>query len=211
MIASDPLGAGDFVTISIRRRAQLGLAAAFVVLAASLSALILVPHYSRPVQLADVGTTAPDFELPDLSGGTIALHDAHGQIVVLFFSSLQSPQSVQYNDRVGRLARSYDNDARVKFFAINVGDADHADPFLLRLDDRISSRTYPTLLDEKGIVATRYSANQPPFMIVIDPRGIVRYRGAFDNNPDIAFATHSYLADVLHDVVESSTVAVASK
>jgi peroxiredoxin len=199
------------VTISIRRRAQIGLAAAFVVLAASLSALLVVPRYSRPVQVADVGTTAPDFELRDLNGSPFSLHDYRGQVVVLFFSSLQSPQSTQYNERIERLARSYDNDARVKFFAINIGDGEHDDPFLLRLDDRVSSRTYPTLLDEKAIIATHYSAMQPPYMIVIDPRGVVRYRGAFDDNADIAFASHSYLADALRDVLESSTVAVASK
>jgi len=199
------------VTISIRRRAQLGLAAAFVVLLASLSALILVPRYSRPVQVADVGTAAPDFDLPNLNGETVSLHDYHGQVVVLFFSSLHSPQSLQYNDRVERLAHTYDTDARVKFFAVNIGDGEHLDPILLRLDDRISSRTYPTLLDEKAAIATRYSAKQAPYMVVIDPRGIVRYRGAFDDNADLAFTSHSYLADALHDVLESSTIAVASK
>ena len=195
-----------------RRCAQLGLAATFVVLSASVAVLLAVPRYSHRVQVADLGTVAPDFELPDINGGIVALSSLRGQAVVLFFSSLQNPLSSQYNDRVERLAQSYETDARVKFFAINVGNGEALDPFLIRLDDRVARRTYPTLLDDKAAGGPRgFSATQTPMMIIVSPQGVVRYRGPFDSNPDLAFASQAFLADALHDVLESSTVTVASK
>src|SRR4051812_6751946 len=145
-----------------------------------MAALVLVPRFSKPLGVADVGTVAPDFELTDLHGAIVSLSEFRGQAVVLFFSSIKSSSSLQYEDRVERLAHSYDTDSRVKFIAINVGDGQRADPFLLRLDDRLASRSYPTLLDDKAFVASRYSAAATPMMVVIDPHGVVRYRGPFD-------------------------------
>src|SRR6266496_1722201 len=123
---------------SPRLRARLGLAAAFAVLAASFTTLLIVPRHSRPVALADVGTIAPDFALYDTAGQVVTLSDYRGQAVVLFFSSISSPQSAQYSDRVDRLARDYSIDGRVKFFAINTSPADKLDPLLIRVDPRVS-------------------------------------------------------------------------
>jgi alkyl hydroperoxide reductase subunit AhpC len=199
------------VKLSTRHFAQLGLAAAFVVLTMSVATLVLVPRFSKPLGVADVGTVAPDFELTDVHGAMVSLSDFRGQAVVLFFSSLKSSASVQYEERVERLAHSYDTDNRVKFLAINVGDGQHIDPILLHLDERLAARSYPTLLDDKAFVASRYSATATPMMVVIDPHGVVRYRGPFDNNADLAFASHSFLTDALQDVLERTTMTVASK
>src|SRR5207237_6609579 len=102
------------------RRAQLGLAAAFVVLAASVAALIIVPRHSHPVVIADVGTVAPDFQLYDTRGQVITLSEHRGVAVVLFFSSINNPNSDLYSERVDRLCHDYAVDARVKFFPNNV-------------------------------------------------------------------------------------------
>ena len=191
------------------RRAQLGLFAAFVVLAASVAALIIVPRHSRPVAIADVGTVAPDFQLYDTHGQVVTLSEHRGDAVVLFFSSINNPNSDLYSERVDRLCRDYAVDGRVKFFAINIPGSEKLDPLALRLDPRIADRSFPTLLDDRGDVATRYSARQTPFMVVINPRGIVRYRGPFDNNADLAFASRPLCAEALRGVLDDSTTTVA--
>jgi len=199
------------VKLSTRHFAQLGLASAAVVLTISMATLLLAPRFSKPLGVADVGTVAPDFELPDLHGAPVSLSAFRGQSVVLFFSSLKSTTSLQYEERVERLADFYQTDSRVKFLAINVGDGQRIDPFMLTLDQRLNARNYPTLLDDKASVASRYSATATPMMVIIDPHGVVRYRGPFDNSADLAFASHSYLIEALQDVLEHTTVTVAAK
>lgn len=194
--------------VSLRTRAQLGLLAAVVVLTAAVGALVLRPRQSRPVAVADVGTVAPDFALYNQSGEPFTLSSFHGQAVVLFFAGSHAPAARQYEQRVNRLAQTYAADERVKFFAIEVADPSKTHS-LLPIDHR--ERAFPTLLDESAAVATRFSVRELPMIVVIDPHGVVRYRGPFDNSPDIAFANHTFAADALTDVLESTTVTVAGK
>ena len=190
--------------MSIRVRAQLGLLAAALVLTVAVAALLVMPRRSHPVEVADVGTSAPDFELLDLNHQTVTLSSLQGQAIVLFFADPHLPAAGQYEQRVNRLSMQYAADERVKFFAIEVAD-------LQSWAIHRTDRTFATLLDDSGKVATRFSIRQLPIVVVIDPHGVVRYRGPFDNNPDIAFATHSFAAEALQDVLESSTVTVAGK
>ena len=190
----EPLGA------AARRCAQLGVVLAFIVLFASIAALVLIPRYSKPVGVADIGTTAPDFELHDTQGRTIQLAGCRGQAVVLFFCNAFPTPQEDYTPRVAQLAEQYQGDGRVQFLAIAAaGDGAEA-----------AHRTFPTLIDDHGAVAARYSAYPKPFLIVIDPKGQVRYRGAFDDNHDTAFVTRNYCADAVRDVLGAPETSVAS-
>ena len=184
-----------------RRIARVGVFLAFLLLFASAATILLAPYYSRPVSVADVGTTAPDFELHDTRGRTINLAGCRGQAVVLFFcKSFPRPQE-DYNPRVSKLAEQYKEDGRVQFLAIASAGEDSA----------AWDRPFPTLLDEHGAIAARYSAWPRPFLIVIDPKGQVRYRGAFDDNRDVAFVTHHYCAEALQDVLGAPEQSLASQ
>ncbi|MEA2707792.1 MAG: hypothetical protein QOF78_393 [Phycisphaerales bacterium] len=181
-----------------------------MVLAASVAALLAAPRYSKPVAIADVGTAAPDFQLEDVDGRTFTLSQHRGQAVVLFFGSVNCPRTADYNGRVARLARTYEKDSRVKFLALDVNShGESIDRRLLRLDPKIADRGFPTLVDDKGAIANRYSATESPTFVVLDPHGVVRYRGAFDNSPDVAFVTHAFCAEALGDVLGSPTSTVA--
>lgn len=183
-----------------RRCAQLGVFVAFIVLWTAIAALVLVPRYSKPVGVADIGTDAPSFSLHDTQGRTINLASCRGQAVVLFFcSSFPTPQE-DYSPRVAKLAEQYGSDGRVQFLAIAAGDEVAGAP----------TRPFPTLIDDHGAVAARYSAWPKPFLIVIDPRGQVRYRGAFDDNRDTAFVTQNYCADALRNALGAPEQSVAS-
>jgi thiol-disulfide isomerase/thioredoxin len=195
--------------LSTRCCAQLGLLSAFVVLGLSLSALVIMPRRAKPVAVADMGTVAPDFRLTDITGQPTMLSQYRGQVVVLFFSSLTNPACSQYDERLARLADDYAGDARVKFLCLNV--ADKADPVLMRLDPLVAKRNFPTLLDDKAGVATRYSAGDTPMFIVIDPHGVVRYRGPFDNSADIAFASQSFCREAIRGVLDTSALRFAAR
>jgi peroxiredoxin len=199
------------VKLSTRCVAQLGLFAAFVVLAASVSALVLVPRHSKPVAVADVGTVAPTFELSAADGQTFNLADTRGQVVVLFFSALNDPLITQYYDHVDRLARQYADDGRIKILGIT-GKGPHLDPLLFQLDQRISTCAFPTLLDDNSNVATRYCATGTPLMVIIDPHGVVRYRGPMDSpTADFASSRNTFIAEAIRNMVENATLASANR
>lgn len=196
--------------ISVRRRAQLGLFAALLVFGGGIATLLVKPRLTKPVAVADVGTVAPDFRLEDADGRTVTLAAHRGQAVVLFFGSVECPRTAEYAARIERLARRYANDGRVAFLALDVTPRnDSIDRRMLRLDPRVASRGFPTLLDDRSVVAHRYSATETPTFVVLDGHGVVRYRGPFDNSADVAFATHDFCAEALGDVLGAPVSAVA--
>lgn len=196
--------------ISVRRRAQLGLFAAFVVLLAGMATLLVKPRLSRPVAVADVGTIAPDFQLDDTDGRSVRLSQFRGQAVVLFFGSVDCPRTAEYDARIERLARAYSNDNRVTFLALDVTPrSDSIDRSMLRHNGTVAARGFPTLLDDRGVIAHRYSASRTPTFVVLDPQGVVRYRGPFDNSTDLAFVTHAFCAEALGEVLGTPVSAVA--
>lgn len=190
--------------------ARLGLVAAAVVLGASVAALVVVPRLSKPIASADVGTTAPDFQLFDADGHQHTLSAHRGQAVVLYFGSIHCPKTAGYNARVDELARRYATEQRIQFYAVDVsGSVQPSDPAQVRVDSRVIGRTFPTLIDDRGAVAARYSASGMPLLVVIDPRGQVRYRGPFDDHKDADFVTHRFCADAVREVLQRPSVTVA--
>jgi AhpC/TSA family len=194
------------------RVARLGLAAAFVLLGMSVAVLLLVPRYSRPVALADVGTTAPDFHLRDTAGREVTLGDQRGRPVVLFFQSRATAQ--HYDARIEQLAQHFAGDGRVAFLGVEepmaLGTPDAAAELAADTIAPASLSTeqpFPTLVDDHGSVALRYSADTFPMVVVIDARGLVRYRGPIDDNADSAFVTRTFAADVLLDLLEERPTA----
>lgn len=195
--------------VSPRFGAPIGVLAASVVLLSSMAILWIVPRRSRPIAAADVGTQAPDFRLQDTDGRTVGLSSYRGEVVVLCFGSLHSPDAAKYDQRVDRLAREYAADSRVQFLALDVPESGPVDPVRVRVDANLVGRPFPTLIDEHAAVATRYSAKELPTFIVIDRNGTVAYRGGFDDNTDAAFATRHYLAEALHEVTGAPARAMA--
>jgi cytochrome oxidase Cu insertion factor (SCO1/SenC/PrrC family) len=208
-----------------RRVAHLGLAAAAIVLVACMSIVLAAPRLSRPIAVAEVGTVAPDFQLPDTEGRPVTLSSFRGRSVVLFFGNLHCPKTAVCNDRVGALAEQYARDGHAQFLAINVDrKSDRTDALQVRVDARVVGRTFPTLLDRKGTLADRYSARTTPSFILIDPTGVVRYRGPLDArdardtrdaNTGVPVATPTAgapsLAAALAETVSNGALAVVAK
>lgn len=121
---------------------------------------------------ADVGVTvgkaAPALSLPDLGGQTVSLPVA-GKITVLNFWATWCPPCREEMPELDRFAKTAGAD--LAFYAINLQEpADKAAAFM-----RQNGYSMPVLLDESKAART-WLINSIPTTVVIDKKGIVRYR-----------------------------------
>ena len=190
---------------SSERHARIGLAAvAFVFLLAM--GILSSKAIDRHVEHANA---APDFSLPDLDGKTVSLTDIRNKTAVLVFWSARGPVSNEYSQRIIRLASNYANDSRVAFLAIDA-TVSTVEPSVidgLRVFKNVIGQTFPMLIDPGAKVAERFDVQVTPTVLVIDPRGQIRYRGAFDDNQNEKLASKHYCADALTSLLAERPVA----
>lgn len=198
---------------SSRRCAQLGLAAAGVVLATCLGILYAHNPGSQPVMLAatPAGDAAPRFHLKDLDGRSYDSERFRGKAVVVFFNSMRCTTCGTYEDRIRDLARQYSGDGRVQFLAMNqdVLTGDQQRLLEVRVFTKVSAVPFPTLLDVGAKTAAAFGASPAQFA-VLDHRGAVRYVGGFDDHADPAKVTRHYVAEELRRVLDELPTRVAT-
>jgi peroxiredoxin len=136
---------------------------------------------------AQLGAVAPDFELPDLDGKLVKLSSFRGKTIVLEWFNPGCPfvkASHTKGSLVDTAARHEKNG--VVWFAINSGAKGKQGHGVEtnREAKRRFNLPHPVLLDESGAVGRAYAAAHTPHMYVIEPNGVLVYRGAIDNSPD---------------------------
>ncbi|MEQ1505656.1 MAG: redoxin domain-containing protein, partial [Myxococcota bacterium] len=141
----------------------------------------------RVAASAELGRPAPDFSLKALDGTTHTLAQYRGETVVLEWFNPGCPFIRDTHRAGGALdgaaaARAADG---VVWLAINSGAAgkEGADPADNVAAAAAWSLAHPILLDPDGAVGHRYGAVSTPHLFVIDPTGVLVYRGAIDNRP----------------------------
>ena len=174
------------------------------------------PGAPSPVSEAILGAPAPDFTLPDLDGAAHTLAAHRGKVVVLEWFNPECP-FVKYAHEGGELRTMAATVAPegVVWLAINSGapgKQGHGAPVNREAAARWGL-THPILLDEDGAVGRRYGAAKTPHMFVIDPAGVLVYRGAIDNAPmgevrDGSGAKRNHVADALADLSAARPVAL---
>ncbi len=193
--------------LSSERRARLGLAAAFAVFLLAMGVL-----GSKAFERErDRANSASDFTLCDVDGHVVSLASLKGKTTVLVFWSARGPVSAKYCRRVIRLGNQYADDERVAVLTIDPTLSD-PDPNALdeaRVFKNVIAQRIPVLLDLGGKVARQYGVQVTPTAIVIDARGQIRYRGAFDDNEDEAAVTKTYCTDALASILEDRPVPMA--
>ena len=131
-----------------------------------------------------VGQPAPDFALPvvslegagpggdDLTGDTVRLSDALGDVVVLnFFASWCGPCRIEHRG-LTRTARRYE-DRGVRFYGIVYNDTPAAVRTYVR---QLGGQSYPALLDPGQLVSIDYGLVGVPETFFIGRDGIVRHK-----------------------------------
>jgi peroxiredoxin len=128
---------------------------------------------------AKIGSKVSNFQLPDSSGQIRSLRSFSGKAVALIFWSCKCPVSVAYADRIEELKRKYGGKG-VEVLAIDASA--NETPAEIRANIANLKLTIPVLLDSEGSVSEELGATHSPSVFILDGEGILRYKGAFDNN-----------------------------
>jgi peroxiredoxin len=136
---------------------------------------------------AKVGETAPDFTLTDYDGKSVHLADLKGKTVVLEWFNPDCP-FVKASHTKGSLRDSAKRHVAegVVWLGVNSsgpGKQGNA-PDRVAAGKQAFGLDHPILADATGQVGHLYGATNTPHLYVIDPKGILVYRGAIDNSPD---------------------------
>jgi peroxiredoxin Q/BCP len=125
---------------------------------------------------ADVGETAPDFELAGTGNGTYRLSDYRGKWVILAFypgdfTPVCTRQFCSYRDGDDRL-----NELGAEVLGVSPQSVDSHERFAAK-----HGLTVPLLADEDREVIRAYGVGLPGGLVrrsifIIDPDGVVRYR-----------------------------------
>ena len=168
------------------------------------------------VTRAELGQPAPDFSLPALDGTTHTLAQYRGKTVVLEWFNPGCPYVQHAHGAGGALDGLAARKAAdgIVWLAINSGVAGKqghgADVNKQAAADW--KMTHPVLLDETSTAGRAYGAMTTPHMYVIDPQGLLVYRGALDNQPlgqGGGQAAVNYVENALADLEAGRPVALA--
>lgn len=152
----------------------------------------------------EIGSKVGNFQLTDVSGKTQSLQSYSGRVVVLVFWSFKCPVSLAYDGRVEALQNKYGNRGiAVLFIASN---ANETAPEIRANASNLNLRI-PVLLDSDGDLAEKLGATHTPSVFILDGSGVLRYRGALDNNKRIGDSERaSYADDALDAILEGRSV-----
>ena len=136
--------------------------------------------------MLDLGTTAPDFSLPDtVSGQTLSLKDVKTDkgLVVMFLCN-HCPYVIHVNNEVVRLSNEYMKKG-IGFVGISSNDVENypqdAPDKMKELAEQVGYR-FPYLYDETQEVAKAYDAACTPDFYVFDKDLTLVYRGRLDDS-----------------------------
>ncbi len=149
--------------------------------------------------IANVGQRAPDFSLKDLNGVPHRLEDVLGRIVIINFWSAECPWSEKIDKKLAELLSIAGIDISLWSIASNANE-----PMDMLISGAEARRLSVVLRDQDHAVADLYGAVTTPHFYLIDPDGVLQYKGAFDDatfrQPD---ATQDFLGEALQAVQES--------
>jgi peroxiredoxin len=138
-----------------------------------------------PSTMLSLGTTAPDFKLPDTNGKTVSLADFKGKpaLLVLFICN-HCPYVKHIRTGLAQLARDY-LPKQVAIVGINSNDVDNYpedSPAKMKEEVKSAGYTFPYLYDESQAVAKAYRAACTPDIYLFDSNQKLVYRGQFDDS-----------------------------
>ena len=136
--------------------------------------------------MLQLGTTAPDFALPDVvTGKTVRRDDFRGQKALLvIFICTHCPYVKHMEKGLAKLGRDYEGKP-VSIVAISSNDAESYpddSPTGLKKQAETQGFNFPYLYDETQAVARAYKAACTPDIYLFDADFKLVYRGQFDRS-----------------------------
>ncbi|NDJ74983.1 MAG: thioredoxin family protein [Chloroflexi bacterium] len=164
--------------------------------------------------MIELGQTGPRFALPGVDDKQVDLADllARHRAVAVIFSCNHCPYVRAWEGRMVEIQRDY-ADKGVVLVAINPNDTSrYPDDDVAHMQQRAQEQgfNFPYLRDDSQDIARAYGGTHTPHVFLLDGDGVVRYRGAIDDNYDEPGAVqHAYLRDALDAVLAGQTPPVA--
>lgn len=135
-------------------------------------------------KMLPLGTTAPDFNLPDTtSGNNLSFIDIAGpKGTVIMFICNHCPYVIHINDELVKVANQYQAKG-ISFAAISSNDAEkYTDdtPDKMNIVAKVLRYPFPYLYDESQDVAKAYDAACTPDFYLFNENNALIYRGRLD-------------------------------
>ena len=157
-----------------------------------------------------VGRRAPVFSAPDTDG---MMHGPDGaSATVVIFTCNHCPYALAWHERLVALAAEY-RPRGVAFLMINSNDAERypADS-LAAMRARVAAGELgdiPYLRDADQSIAREFDAKTTPDVFVIDAEGVIRYRGAPDEDYERSELAARWVRDALEALLAGSEPTIA--
>jgi peroxiredoxin len=138
-----------------------------------------------PSTMLPLGTTAPDFQLPDTNGKIVSLADfKNAPALLIIFMCNHCPYVIHIRAGLARLARDY-APKHVTIVGINSNDVEEYpddSPAKMKSEVKDAGYIFPYLYDESQAIAKSYRAACTPDIYLFDKKQKLVYRGQFDDS-----------------------------
>lgn len=150
-----------------------------------------------PSTMIALGTTAPDFALPDTQGNTVTRQQFAGSPLLVMFICNHCPYVKHIAAELARLGNDYGvaNGGKLGIAAIQSNDiVAYPDDSPEKMKEEVALRgyTFPYVLDEDQSVAKAYSAACTPDFFLFDESHALAYRGQLDETRPHRIASGQY-------------------
>lgn len=131
-----------------------------------------------------LGTSAPDFSLPNVDGEIVSLDDFTGKPLLVVFMCNHCPFVLHLRSALASFAREYSTKglAIVGISSNDVAAYPQDGPEEMKKDAEAAGYVFPYLFDESQAVARAYRAACTPDFFLFDPNHKLVYRGQFDDS-----------------------------
>jgi peroxiredoxin len=160
--------------------------------------------------MLEIGQNGPEFSLPGVDDKTHSLSEllkTH-QAVAVIFSCNHCPYVQAWEGRMIDIQRDY-QDKGVALVAIGSNDAKkYPEDSMPKMKERAKRLgfNFRYLRDDTQEIAHAYGATHTPHVYLLDGIGVLRYRGAIDDNYDDPGAVrHHYLREALDAMLAGNT------
>ncbi len=182
-------------------------------LCAAAGAMAFAQEKEKESPQAQIDKPVKEFNLKDLTKTDPKAEDAAVALakfkdkkpVVLFFMSEKCGTTWKYEKRFGKLLEEYGK-KDVAFFGVRCSANDSEESICKFAEAK--NFAMPVLNDADGEMTRFYKVTNTPTFVLIDKKGVMRYRGSFDDNPEEPEVQHNYLPDAIKAVMNSKEVAV---
>ena len=139
----------------------------------------------------EIGAVVENFTLADTDGATKSLNDLKGKKgTVVVWLSAQCPVVKAYKDRINEIATEYQAKG-IAFVGINSNATE--DLNWVKSNKTDFGYNFPVLIDKNNVLADKWGATVTPEVYYLDPKNVLLYHGAIDNDRSGKAISDSYL------------------